>query len=401
MIRSLKLYTVNFSKSLVRKNVRSFLVQDSKRFTDSSWPLKVKSYSLSEKEVALGNAIAWLLHAQDMMDDEGFGSYHLIDGWSSSYPETSGYIIPTLYEYAKNFSKPMVGEKLIKTADWLLNIQKQSGGWQGGKIAENKPEIVFNTGQIMRGMLTAYRLTKNDKYLEATTRAADWLCKIQHPEGYWKEHALMGVPRVYDSYVDVPLLNTWEITGNNLYRDFARKNLEWIVQKKQHKNGWFEDCDNTIKRNNKPILHTIAYTIDGLLNAGLILKEEKYLNAARKPADLLLGIFENDDFLNSRYNSNWDGSEYMMSTGCAQMSGIWLMLFEYSRDRKYLDAAKKMNDFLVFVQQRNIRETQNTKGALPGSVPLWGRYESFAFPNWATKYFTDAILLELKNRKDQ
>ncbi len=30
------------------------------------------------------------------------GSYHLVDGWSASYPETTGYIIPTLFAAAEH-----------------------------------------------------------------------------------------------------------------------------------------------------------------------------------------------------------------------------------------------------------------------------------------------------------
>ncbi|MBC8072612.1 MAG: hypothetical protein IAG13_30100, partial [Deltaproteobacteria bacterium] len=34
-----------------------------------------------------------------------------------------------------------------------------------------------------------------------------------------------------------------------------------------------------------------------------------------------------------------------------------------------------------------------TRGAIKGSHPIWGGYSPFTYPNWATKFFVDALLL--------
>jgi hypothetical protein len=31
-----------------------------------------------------------------------------------------------------------------------------------------------------------------------------------------------------------------------------------------------------------------------------------------------------------------------------------------------------------------------------GSFPIWGRYAPLSYPNWAAKFFVDALLLERK-----
>ncbi|MCF8233335.1 MAG: hypothetical protein K9G67_04145 [Bacteroidales bacterium] len=401
MIKSLKLYARYFSNSLFIGQARKFLIHDLKRYTYNRRFFENPHKADEElKQKALRDAINWLLKAQDFTPDGGMGCYHLVNGWSSSYPETSGYIIPTLIEYFHIEKDERSLTLAMRTADWLLSIQKQSGGWQGGKIAENKPEVVFNTAQIIRGMIAVYHEENHVKYLDAAIRAGDWLCDIQHSEGYWKKHALMDRPRVYDSYTDTPLLMLWEITKNDQYKNAAIRNLEWIVEHKQNENGWFEDCDNTIKRNDKPILHTIAYTIDGLLNSGQILKEEKYIAAARKSADVLIDIFAKKEYLNGRFDRQWNGTEYMMTTGWAQTAIIWLDLFGITKEEKYLDGACKLTDFLTGIQQRSFTESDNTRGAMPGSVPVWGKYEPFSFPNWATKYFADALMKELKLEPD-
>src|ERR1051326_5381081 len=52
-------------------------------------------------------AAEWLKRAQDATGNGGFsGRYHLRTGWSSSYPETTGYIVPTLLELSRYLGDP-------------------------------------------------------------------------------------------------------------------------------------------------------------------------------------------------------------------------------------------------------------------------------------------------------
>jgi hypothetical protein len=409
MIKSLLRYIKYFSLSVLSSKARKIVLADILRFSlgqkvinnKAINPWSDKSYTEEERAMALEKAIQWLLYSQNSMADNGFGSYHLIKKWSSSYIETSGYIIPSLLDYGVSKNNNDIIDKAILCADWLLQFQKTNGGWQGQCVSDNRPEVVFNTGQVIRGLHSVYKYTLDEKYLNSAIKACDWLCEIQEEEGFWKRHAFMNVPRVYDSYVDAPLLMIYAITSKEIYKEKAIKNLNWIIEKKQLKNGWFEDCDNTIKRNDKPILHTISYTIDGLLDCGILLNDKKLIDAAIKSADKLFDVFNKNKYLKGRFDSNWIGSEYIITTGCAQISIIWMKLFKLTNNIQYLNAALKMNDTLIFVQDRNLKEAPDTRGALPGSFPIWGKYEPFSFPNWATKYFADALFLEKECLKEE
>ena len=394
MLKSLKLYSYYFLKSAFSP-AGKYVLHDLNRCVVKK-DVFIREFTCTEKQrtEALDKAAQWLMTAQEANNDGGMGSYHLINKWSSSYPETTGYIIPTLIAYGKNHGKPEAVGSAIRAADFLVKIQKESGGWQGGRMHENRPEIVFNTGQVIRGMVAAFNETKNQKYLDAASKAGKWLAEIIHTQGYWKTHALMNEERVYDTFVDAPLLQLFTITGDEELKHAAARNLDWVIENKLQENGWFEDCDNTVKRNEKPILHTIAYTLDGLIDSGLILKDEKYLAGALKGSLILRDLFLAQGFLNGRYDREWKGSEHMICTGCAQMAIVWMKLFRYSGDEQYLEAARKMTGLLIFVQDRQISESSDTLGAIPGSFPLWGRYEPFAFPNWAAKFFCDALMLE-------
>jgi len=394
MLNSLRLYAKFFIMTLPGPE-RRFLWLDMERYVLRPGVFRsIPQYSSEIRRESLDKGAGWLLEAQKAAGDGGMGSYHLVNKWSSSYPETTGYIIPTLIDYGGKFNKPEVLEAAVRAADFLLGIQKESGGWQGGRVNENKPEIVFNTGQVIRGMMAAYEHTGDSKYIDSAARAGDWLCKIQHPEGFWKSHALMNEARVYDTYVDAPLLHLAEITGKKKYRDATVKNLDWVTENKLLQNGWCEDCDNTVRRNDKPILHTIAYTLEGLIDCSRWLKDEKYLQAAIPGASVLCDLFLQQGILNGRYDHHWKGREHFICTGGAQMAIVWLKLFWLSREERFRLAAGRMIDLLIFIQRRFRDEKPETLGAIPGSFPLWGRYEPFAFPNWATKFFCDALMLE-------
>jgi len=44
--------------------------------------------------------------------------------------------------------------------------------------------------------------------------------------------------------------------------------------------------------------------------------------------------------------------------------------------------------------QSLVSRNSGIRGAIPGSYPCWGKYERFSFPNWASKFFADAMMLK-------
>ena len=58
-----------------------------------------------EDNIHLKAGAGWLKEAQDTQSDGGFsGRFNIKTGWSSSYPETTGYIIPTLIALSKELN---------------------------------------------------------------------------------------------------------------------------------------------------------------------------------------------------------------------------------------------------------------------------------------------------------
>jgi len=86
------------------------------------------------------------------------------------------------------------------------------------------------------------------------------------------------------------------------------------------------------------------------------------------------------------------GRRFTCLTGNAQMSCVWLRLYELTDDLRYLNAALKMNEMLK--QLVPTRGPRGIVGGVSGSYPVWGSYQPLRYISWGCKFFADALLLE-------
>ena len=114
-----------------------------------------KHHPVGALEKSLHHGIRWLIHSITQGPDRGSGTYYHHSGWTSSYPETTGYIIPSLLRYAQTGNGPWAESAesaAFEAGKWLLEVQRNDGGWPGGYMHQHRDSVVFNTGQIIRGM---------------------------------------------------------------------------------------------------------------------------------------------------------------------------------------------------------------------------------------------------------
>jgi hypothetical protein len=344
-------------------------------------------------------SLSWISWSQDQVGSGGVGSYDF-SGWSPGYPEVTGYIIPTVWEYARHMQRSDLSIRAVRMADWLLRIQCSDGGWEGGAEGDRLPPLVFNTGQAVRGLLRTYQETNDGRYLDAARRAADWIVAVQDGDGSWTTANHLGLKRVYDTYVAAPLSWLSLIDGNERYADAARRNCEFVLTH-QRDNGWFELCDNSPDFVDAPITHAICYTADGLIETGRLLSEEAYITAGLRAADAMAAHAEPTGYLPGRFDENWRPTvRWVCLTGSAQLGIILMSLYSLSGNSRYMTIAERLVDFLEYVQRLN-GVGRNRTGAIAGSYPIWGPYAPFRFPCWATKYYLDLLLMVSKSRKSR
>lgn len=350
---------------------------------------------VQDRQTALREAILWLCRSQEAGPDQGSSCFRMATGWSRGYPEVTGYNLHTLLEYYTLTGDTSAYEHAICMADWELTVQLDCGAYRSGYVGSPHGPVTFNTGQVLQGLVKAFLVTGQGTYMDAARRAANWLLEVQDPDGAWRKCVYLGEFRVTDTRVAYPLLEMWQASGDDRYREAAVRNLRYVATL-QSGNGWLPLCDISLDLIDQPLTHTLAYTCEGFHKSGAILKDDLFIQAARLTADGMLRRFEIDGVLYGRYNSDWQGTvPWTCLTGCAQTSEIWSLLAMRFKEARYLRAALRMNDYLCACQDVSERDPA-MRGAISGSEPLGGDYQPYTFPSWVTKYFCDALMAEAR-----
>lgn len=352
-------------------------------------------------ERAVAEALGWLGRAQDRSRSQDGGvarDFSLINGWNASYPETTGYIIPTLLTCARFKGDDTLRERARRMLDWLVSIQFPEGGFQGGVIGETPVvPVTFNTGQILMGLAAGVR-ELGEAYRDPMRRAADWLAGTLDPDGCWRKHPTpFAAPgeKAYETHVSWGLLEAARVEPNPAWSDAAVRNVRWALSH-QRDNGWFARC--CLERESAPLTHTLGYVLRGVLEAYLFTREADLLAAARRTGDGLLTALRDDGFLPGRLDASWKGAvPSACLTGSVQVAHCWLILYQETGDGRYRDAAFAANAFVRRTQ--SIEGDEDRRGGVKGSFPVDGDYGRFQYLNWAAKFFIDSQLLELQVRE--
>jgi hypothetical protein len=348
-------------------------------------------------------AVEWLVRAQDATPDAGVSRGYGVTwvpefrsrGWQPSYPETTGYIIPTMYEVAARLRRPDLAARAIRMADWELDVQLESGAVQEGVIGRyaSPAPAAFNTGQVLFGWIRAHQETGRSEYLAGARRAADYLLTAQGADGSFVRGRSAMSRRdctTYYTRAAFGLCLLGKYAGERRYIDAAERNIRYAISR-QLENGWFQD--NCLSDPDRPLLHTIAYAIEGILGCGLLLGREEYIQAARITALAVAAQQRPDGGLSGRFASDWSPQvDWDCLTGDAQMGIVWWQLGDYLGDSGLRDRARRIGEFVMRTQNRTSNDPGLT-GGVKGSFPIDGGYGRHQVLNWATKFFVDGLLL--------
>jgi len=317
-------------------------------------------------------------------------------GWLPSYPETTGYIIPTVFDYAHRTGRADLFARAVRMADWECDIQLPDGAIQGGTVDTPASPAVFNTGQVIFGWVRAFQETGNERFLAAAIRAGNFLMTAQDADGAWRTHLGRYASGAMSSYTyntrtAWALLLLAQASGDAAFRESAVRNIDFALTE-QLPNGWFKS--NCLYDPARPLVHTIAYALRGILEVGIALDNQAYISAARLGADALAVEQREDGSLAARYDSSWKPTvRFSCLTGNAQMGTVWGRLYQVTGDSTYLGALRKANQFTRSVQWLDTGNP-GLDGGISGAYPLHGRYGRFEVLNWAVKFFADSLMIE-------
>ncbi|NQU43254.1 glycosyltransferase [bacterium] len=280
---------------------------------------------------------------------------------SQSYPEVSGYFIPTLLKVEER-------ELAVRYAKWLLEIQNEDGSWNG---VGTKTAYTFDTAQVLKGLLVLYRdregnpgreeMPGQDELRSAILRGSDWLLSRIGEDGRVTtpaEDALQipsggSVPEAFYLYALSPLREAAGLLSRPDLEEGAQRALKYYLS--QSDLGAF-----------RTLSHFHAYIVEALIDLG------------RK--DLAREALEEVDRLQRPDGSvpAWRDTEWVCSTGLAQYAVCWSKLD--ARDR-----ARKAFAWLCAHQEPS--------GGFYGGYGENAAYFPRSEISWAVKYFLDAWTL--------
>lgn len=341
-------------------------------------------------------AAGWLARAQDSTGNGGVaGRFRLRSGWTSAYPETTGYIIPTFLALANEEWGGEFRDRARRCVEFLLPLQLESGAFPGGEIRNNATvPSFFNTAQIINGLTAWHRATGDERTLAAARAAADWLLSFQESDGSFRQHLYQGLVTTYGAHASCWIAELGQHTGHAPYVEAAARHMRWVLGHQDPETGWIDLCGFTAEDHaaRRGVTHTIAYTLWGVLTTATIANDQDAVRAVERAALAIARRVELSGSLPGVLDSRWRAaSTFACLTGNAQMALIWFALFERNGDTRLLNAALKAID-LIKRAQPMAEPDPGLRGGVPGSDPVWGTYIQMAVPNWAAKFYIDALL---------
>ena len=277
-----------------------------------------------------------------------------------SYPEVTGYLIPTLLS---------VGERNLayEYAQWLLSVQREDGSFG---LRENS--YAFDTGQVVRGW--TQMIERMPELEEPLHRACDWVIEtadgttgrlLVPPSGRdWSLGQRGEVSEAIHLYVLAPLRRAGELLNESQYGKFVSKSADFYLK---------NVCLTDFSRPNA-LSHFYAYVQEALVELG-------YEDQAQRGMASVARFQQPSGAVPAYSDVNW-----ICSAGLAQFALVWYRLGQ----TKQADAA------LSFLES-----LQNSTGGFFGSYGVSADYFPAEEISWAAKYAVEACQQQIASHFNQ
>ena len=314
----------------------------------------------------------------------------------NEYPETTGYILSSLINstsYFDTFNKNDLREIL----NYLLKeqVKDNNGIYFKTHFDTNNKALAFDTGQILFGLNKYYQVISKDENLKnAIYNASNWLCANMDEDGSYSLNVCFNGERAYYTHATLGLAYSYKIFKEDKWEKAIIKNITWVIDK-QDEDSWYDKYSFESKKWHN--LHGIAYTIRGVLDCGIILKNFAFITSAKNAIDKIISIkYENlsikgalPGHFSYKYKSY---TKDVSPTGCLQFAISCFKLAKELNDESYKIYANNLVDCIKKVHFHSF-DDDRLNGLLSGTWPVYGDYQSFDLPNWPIKFFLDALLI--------
>jgi len=352
--------------------------------------LPIQTTRLTDDQIHLQAAVTFITRSIEQCNGHASSkAYKVGKGWLPPYRETTGYIIPTLLDLAEHLNRPDLAATAERMGEWLAEVQEPSGGFIEHDLHLDTKPIVFNTGQILHGFNALILRRGRQDFVPNARRAGDFLVSSADETGSFVRNEHFDLAHAYNVRSAWALLTLGRLLDNKTYEHVALANADWTVAQ-QTTNGFF--LNNIFQPGWNANTHGIAYVLQGLLEIHGISGRKTYLEAVRRTAERIISVYGEKRRVVSEIGENWELlSSHLCLTGCAQLAIVCFRLYGLNGDKRYLNAGLNLLDDVAATQDVTSLEKPHY-GGIKGSRPIYGRYAPLQYPNWATKFFVDALL---------
>lgn len=269
-----------------------------------------------------------------------------------SYPEVTGYIIPTLYQW---------GEKELarNLTTWLITEQNKDGSFS----APDGTPYTFDAGQVVRGFVSV--LDDMPEVEKPLRNACNWILTQIRPDGRLSTPSTKMWGKIADDrihlYVLPPLIDAGKRLNEQKYIEAANKILKYYKLRK-----------DLVEFNT--LSHFYAYIIEALCDLG-------ETDLAKKGMKQVQELQHKNGSIPAYKNVSW-----VCSTGVAQLALIWYKLGMNEPADKAMQYLEKI---------------QNKTGGFNGSYGRKKNYFAKEEISWAVKFYLDAYHWKIKSTFDQ
>jgi uncharacterized protein YyaL (SSP411 family) len=336
-------------------------------------------------------AKAWLLRSIEACGGVASSKgYRFMKGWMPAYPETSGYIIPTLLALAREDGDRALSETARRIGRWLVGIQRPDGGFTGYELGARLEPDVFDTGMILLGLNALIHEGDAEAYLSPARAAATFLVDSMDDSGCFVRHMSHDMRHAYNVRAAWGLMAFGRLAGDDGFVARAAGGARWAMSR-QHPPGFCHD--NAVEAGGNANSHGTAYVMRGLLQIHLLSGDAECLSSVRRAADATCRHYETHGRISAELGPEWQPlSSHICLTGYAQLAIVLYRLHVMTGEARYRAVADRL--LADAASRQTLGQDGPWHGGIPGSYPIWGRYAPLQYPNWATKFFIDALLVQ-------
>ena len=270
-----------------------------------------------------------------------------------SYPEVTGYYIPTLLRWGYK-------ELAVSYAQWLCSIQHEDGAWYD---TENKYPYIFDSAQILKGLIAVRGLYPDvDEHI---IKGCDWILGNMTSEGRLVSPLkdAWGDGKTYSELIHTYCISPIKEAGKIFNRS------DYIEKSEKIAHYYTTECKDQIL-NFDLLSHFYAYVMEAMLDIG---REDLAKTAMARIACLQ----KKSGAVPAYKNVDW-----VCSTGLFQFSVVWYRLGDIEHgDKAFQYACRLQNEsggwYGSYLSEENSGEVNN--------------YFPDAEISWAVKYFLDAL----------